>query len=159
MIVKSRGSVPRHTITAGLSSLLRGAAGASPQAVGRRREASQPRTPSTPTVVPMAREAAMSRACTHRKLVGLPSPTVPADHARGSFQMATANLGQITQVQTPTPTRNSDQPRDNTMAGQYASGPSAQVRSAGTGACGRSASSAAPGLAECCAATPTGPPR
>ncbi|GGM60681.1 hypothetical protein GCM10011608_52230 [Micromonospora sonchi] len=36
--------------------------------------------------------------------------------------MATANLGQIAQVQTPTAVRKTAQPRDNTMVGEYASG-------------------------------------
>ncbi|MBQ1043906.1 hypothetical protein KBX35_22545 [Micromonospora sp. C32] len=80
----------------------------------------------------MARDAAMSSACTQRKPVGLPSATTPEDQARSSFQMAIANLGQIAQVHTPTATRNSDQPRDNTMVGQYASAPSPQVRAPGT---------------------------
>jgi hypothetical protein len=88
-----------------------------------RRAARQPRTPSRPTVVPMASDAAMSSACAQRKPVGAPSPTVPVDQARGSFQMATANLGQMTQVHTPTATRKTDQPRDNTMVSEYASGP------------------------------------
>ena len=42
--------------------------------------------------------------------VPAPSATVPDAQERGSFQMATAKLGQITQVQTPTPTRKSDPP-------------------------------------------------
>ena len=72
--------------------------------------------------MPIVSEAAISSACTQRKLVAAPTPTVPVDQERGSFQMATANLGQMTQVQTPTPSRKSDQPRDSTMGGQYASG-------------------------------------
>ena len=74
-------------------------------------------------MVPMASEAAISRACIQRKLVGVPSATSPADQERGSFQIATANLGQITQVHTPTAVRNSDQPRDSTMTCEYASRP------------------------------------
>nr|ACN38335.1 hypothetical protein [Micromonospora inyonensis] len=69
----------------------------------------------------MVRDAAMSSAWIQRNPVPSPSPTVPDDHARESFQMATANLGQIAQVQNPTPTRNNDHPRDNTMADEYAS--------------------------------------
>lgn len=52
-----------------------------------------------------------------------PSPTVPDVQDRGSCQMATANLGQMTQVQTPTPTRKTAHPRDSTMAAEYASAP------------------------------------
>lgn len=72
-------------------------------------------------MVPMSRDAAISRAWIQRKPVAGNSPTLPVDQARGSFQMATANLGQITQVQIPTPVRKSAQPRDSTMAAEYAS--------------------------------------
>ncbi|GLY25607.1 hypothetical protein Misp04_53380 [Micromonospora sp. NBRC 101691] len=69
----------------------------------------------------MVRDAAINNAWIQRKPVPPPSPTVPVDQALGSFQIATANLGQIAQVQTPTPTRKSAQPRDSTMAAEYAS--------------------------------------
>lgn len=72
--------------------------------------------------MPMANEAPISSACTQRKLVAGQSPTAPPDHDLGSFQMATAKRGQITQVQSPTPVRKTAQPRDNTMVGEYASG-------------------------------------
>ncbi len=71
----------------------------------------------------MANEAAMSTAWIQRNPVGAPTPTAPPDQARVSFQMASPNLGQITQVHTPTPTRNDDQPRDNTMVDEYPSAP------------------------------------
>lgn len=68
--------------------------------------------------VPMPSEAAISRACTHRKEVGaLPGPSL---HARGSRQMASANRGQISQVHTPTAVRNADQRRESTTAADYA---------------------------------------
>jgi hypothetical protein len=63
----------------------------------------------------MANDTAMSAACTQRNEVGEPCPTVPADHARGSSQIASANLGQITHVHTPTPTRNHAHRLDKTM--------------------------------------------
>ncbi|WKU02905.1 hypothetical protein [Micromonospora sp. HUAS LYJ1] len=63
----------------------------------------------------------MSTAWIQRNPVGAPTPTAPPDQARVSFQMATPNLGQITQVHTPTPTRNNDQPRDRTMVDEYPS--------------------------------------
>jgi hypothetical protein len=75
-------------------------------AVGRR-DASQARTPSTPTVVPMASEAAISTACTHRNAVG-----DPLWNDRSSSQMASPNRGQMTQVHTPTPTRNAAHRRE-----------------------------------------------
>lgn len=77
--------------------------------------------------MPTTNDAAMSSACTHRKPVAGQSPTFPLAHDLGSFQMATANLGQITQVHTPTPVRKTAQPRDNTMVGEYASGPHRDV--------------------------------
>ncbi len=72
--------------------------------------------------MPMASEAPISKACTQRKPVAGQSPTTPRLHDLGSFQMASAKRGQITQVQTPTPVRKTAQPRDNTMVGEYASG-------------------------------------
>lgn len=71
-------------------------------------------------MLPMTSEAAISNACTHRKLVAGHSPTTPCDQDLGSFQIATAKRGQITQVHTPTPTRNNDHPRVNTMGSEYA---------------------------------------
>lgn len=78
--------------------------------------------PSTPTAVPMASEPPIRSACTQKKAVGDPCADVPLDHALGSSQIATANLGQITHIQTPTPVRKRDQLRESTMAPQYASG-------------------------------------
>jgi hypothetical protein len=87
-----------------------------------RRPRRHPSTPSTPTALPIASDAEISKACTQRKPVGLPAPTTPPSQERGSFQIATANRGQIAQVQIPTAIKKSAQPRDSTMAGQYASG-------------------------------------
>ena len=58
-----------------------------------------------------------------------PSATVPDAQDRGSCQMATANLGQITQVQIADPDQEEAHPRDSTMAAEYASAP---VQRAGT---------------------------
>lgn len=84
-------------------------------AVAPRRTASQTRAPSAPTTVPTAKDAAINRAWTQRNEVGEPCPTAPVDQARGSFQIARANLGQMTHVHTPTPTRNQAHRRDNTI--------------------------------------------
>lgn len=72
--------------------------------------------------MPMASEAPISNACTQRKPVAGQSPTTELAHDLGSFQMARAKRGQITQVQTPTPVRKTAQPRDSTMGAEYASG-------------------------------------
>ncbi len=101
LIVKSVGSGARHTRVVWRFSQVRGvqqqrrtrqlpAARRSPclgrplirrnegddQGVCCRRAASQARTPRTPAVVPIASDAAIRSACTHRKLVAAPSATV-----------------------------------------------------------------------------------
>lgn len=63
----------------------------------------------------------MSSAWIQRKLVGVPCAISPVDQARESFQMARANLGQMTQVHIPTPIRNTAQLRDTTMSSKYSS--------------------------------------
>jgi hypothetical protein len=79
----------------------------------RRRDAARhARMPSTPAVVPMASDATINPACTHKNDVGAPCPTEPDDQARESSQMASANRGQMTQFQTPTPIRKAAQPRE-----------------------------------------------
>jgi|SRR5947207_11749317 len=88
-----------------------------------RRARSQARTPRTPTVVPTASDTAMSTAWIQRNPLGAPRPTSRVDQARGSSQTAMANLGQMIQVQIPTPKRNAAQPRESTTvadAGQPA---------------------------------------
>jgi hypothetical protein len=68
--------------------------------------------PNTPAVVPMASEAMINAACTHKNDVGVPCPAEPVDQARPSSQMASANRGQMAQFQTPTPIRKAAQPRE-----------------------------------------------
>jgi hypothetical protein len=85
---------------------------ASADSTRRRVAARHARMPSTPAVVPMANEAMINAACTHRKDVGAPCPTEPVDQARPSSQMASANRGQMAQFQTPTPIRKAAQPRE-----------------------------------------------
>lgn len=80
--------------------------------MARRDAARHARMPSTPAVVPIARDATIKAACTHRNDVGVPCPTKPVDQARESSQMASANRGQMTQFQTPTPIRKAAQPRE-----------------------------------------------
>lgn len=64
--------------------------------------------------VPITSEVTISRAWTHPNEVGaLPGPAV---QARGSSHIAPANRGHISQVQTPTATRNADQRRESTTA-------------------------------------------
>jgi hypothetical protein len=77
------------------------------------------RTPRTPTVVPIARDAAISTAWTQRNDVG-----IPFENDRSSAQIAKANRGQISHVQTPTAIRNAAQRRDTTTA-QVCAHPSA----------------------------------
>lgn len=63
-------------------------------------------------MVPIARDATINAACTHRNDVGAPCPTEPVDQARESFQIASAKRGQMTQFQTPTPIKKAAQPRE-----------------------------------------------
>src|SRR5689334_11315261 len=61
----------------------------------------------------MTSETAMRAAWTQRNEVG------PGDQARGSSQMASANRGQISHVQTPTRMRNTAQRRESTIRRRY----------------------------------------
>ena len=63
------------------------------------------------TTVPIATAVTISTACTTRKDVGLDRPISP-DQARWSFQIATENRGQTTQLKAPASTRNTDQLRE-----------------------------------------------
>ncbi len=73
----------------------------------------------------MTSDAAMRTACTQRNDVG-----APARQDRSSFQIATANRGQMTQVQMPSPMRNPAQRRVSTTPGSIAAavGPAARPR-------------------------------
>src|SRR5712671_6413274 len=69
-----------------------------------RLEARQPRQPMTPIAVPISNDTPTSTACTMRNDVG----RCPAPNDRWSFQMFLRKVGQITQVHTPTASRNAE---------------------------------------------------
>lgn len=62
--------------------------------------------------VPSAIETTIRTACTHRNDVG-----VEPSQDRSSFQIATANLGQITQFHRPATSRNTDHRRESFTLG------------------------------------------
>ena len=72
---------------------------------GRRRRERSALSATSRTPIAIVTAATISTACTHRKPVGVLSPTAPS-HARSSFQIASPKRGQITMLNTPASTRN-----------------------------------------------------
>lgn len=62
-------------------------------------------------MVPIVTAVTISTAWTRRNIVGVDCPISP-DQARWSYQIASANRGQISQLKAPAATRNNDQFRD-----------------------------------------------